>query len=127
LADGELLRRAGLLFIDIVEQKAGTPEQLAIRQANMGIYCFRADLFWKHAGEIQPNPASGEYYLTDMPAILTRAGQSVEAMQIDDASEALGINDRAQLAEVDAILRERKRRALMASGVTLVKPETITV
>jgi bifunctional UDP-N-acetylglucosamine pyrophosphorylase/glucosamine-1-phosphate N-acetyltransferase len=110
-----------------VEQKAGTPEQLAIREANMGIYCFRADLFWKHAGEIQPNPASGEYYLTDMAAILTRAGHTVEAMQIEDPGEALGINDRAQLAEVDAILRERKRRAVMASGVTLIKPETITV
>ena len=51
-----------------------------------------------------------------MAAILTRAGHTVEAMQIDDAGEALGINDRAQLAEVDAILRDRKRRALMPSG-----------
>ena len=124
---GRVIRDARGRVVDIVEQKAGTPEQLAIREANMGIYCFRADLFWKHSGEIQPNPASGEYYLTDMAAILTRAGRSVEAMQIDDAAEALGINDRAQLAEVDAILRDRKRRDLMASGVTLVKPETITV
>jgi bifunctional UDP-N-acetylglucosamine pyrophosphorylase/glucosamine-1-phosphate N-acetyltransferase len=48
-------------------------------------------------------------------------------MHIADPAEALGINDRAQLAEVDAIFRERKRRALMAAGVTLIKPETITV
>ena len=48
-------------------------------------------------------------------------------MRIDDPNEALGINDRAQLAEVDAIFRERKRRQLMRDGVTLVKPETITV
>jgi bifunctional UDP-N-acetylglucosamine pyrophosphorylase/glucosamine-1-phosphate N-acetyltransferase len=48
-------------------------------------------------------------------------------MQIPDPNEALGINDRAQLAQVDAILREDKRSELMASGVTLVKPETITV
>jgi bifunctional UDP-N-acetylglucosamine pyrophosphorylase/glucosamine-1-phosphate N-acetyltransferase len=124
---GRVIRDAHGHVADIVEQKAATPEQLAIREANMGIYCFRADLFWKHAAEIQPNPASGEYYLTDMAAILTRAGHTVDAMQIDDAGEALGINDRAQLAEVDAILRDRKRRALMAAGVTLVKPETITV
>ena len=124
---GRVIRDAHGHVIDIIEQKAGTPEQLAIREANMGIYCFRADLFWRHAGEIQPNFASGEYYLTDMAAILTRGGHTVEAMQIDDAAEALGINDRAQLAEVDAILRERKRRALMVSGVTLIKPETITI
>src|ERR1035437_10117808 len=113
--------------LDVVEQKAATPEQLAIREANMGIYCFRADLFWKHVDEIQPNNPAREYYLTDMPAILTRAGHTVEAMRIDDPGEALGINDRAQLALVDAIFRERKRCALMAAGVTLIKPETITI
>jgi bifunctional UDP-N-acetylglucosamine pyrophosphorylase / glucosamine-1-phosphate N-acetyltransferase len=113
--------------VDIVEQKACSPEQLGVREANMGIYCFRADLFWKHVDEIGPNNAAGEYYLTDMPAILTRAGHSVEAMLIDDPGEALGINDRAQLALVDAIFRERKRSALMAAGVTLIKPETITI
>src|SRR5438105_1063194 len=102
----------------IVEQKAGTSEQLAIREANMGIYCYRADLFWKHAGEIRPDNPARELYLTDMAAILTRAGHSVEAMQLADANEALGINDRAQLAEVDAIFRDRKRRDVMASGVT---------
>ena len=112
---------------EIVEQKAGTPEQLAVREANMGIYCFRADLFWKHVDEIRPDNPAREYYLTDMPAILARAGHTVEAMLIADPNEALGINDRAQLAEVDAIFRERKRRELMRNGVTLVKPETITV
>jgi len=112
---------------EIVEQKAGSPEQLAIREANMGIYCFRADLFWKHVDEIRPDNPAKEYYLTDMPAILTRAGHAVEAMRIDDPNEALGINDRAQLAEVDALFRNRKRRELMMNGVTLVQPETITV
>jgi bifunctional UDP-N-acetylglucosamine pyrophosphorylase/glucosamine-1-phosphate N-acetyltransferase len=124
---GRVIRDAHGRVLDVVEQKAGTPEQLAIREANMGIYCFRADLFWKHIDEIRPNNPAREYYLTDMPAILTRAGHTVEAMQIDDPAEALGINDRAQLAMVDAIFRERKRSALMAAGVTLIKPETITI
>jgi bifunctional UDP-N-acetylglucosamine pyrophosphorylase / glucosamine-1-phosphate N-acetyltransferase len=124
---GRVIRDQRGNVLDVVEQKAGTPEQLAVREANMGIYCFRADLFWKHLGELEPNNTAQEYYLTDMPAILTRAGHTVEAMQIADPAEALGINDRAQLAEVDAIFRERARRNLMASGVTLIKPETITV
>jgi bifunctional UDP-N-acetylglucosamine pyrophosphorylase/glucosamine-1-phosphate N-acetyltransferase len=113
--------------LDVVEQKSCTPEQLTMREANMGIYCYRADLFWRHVDEIRPDNPAHEYYLTDMPAILTRAGHTVEAMQIDDPGEALGINDRAQLAQVDAIFRERKRAAVMASGVTLIKPETITI
>src|ERR1035438_2675271 len=124
---GRVIRDGRGLVLDVVEQKAGTPEQLAIREANMGIYCFRADLFWKHVDEIQPNNLAHEYYLTDMPAILTRAGHTVEAMRIEDPGEALGINDRAQLAQVDAIFRERKRSALMAAGVTLIKPENITI
>jgi bifunctional UDP-N-acetylglucosamine pyrophosphorylase / glucosamine-1-phosphate N-acetyltransferase len=124
---GRVIRDARGNVSEVVEQKAGTSEQLAVREANMGIYCFRADLFWKHVSEIKPDNPAREYYLTDMPAILSRAGHTVEAMQIADPNEALGINDRAQLAEVDAIFRERKRRQLMRDGVTLVKPETITV
>ncbi len=63
----------------IVEQKAATREQLAIREANMGIYCFRADLFWKHVGELRPDNPAREYYLTDMAEILNRAGHRVDA------------------------------------------------
>jgi bifunctional UDP-N-acetylglucosamine pyrophosphorylase / glucosamine-1-phosphate N-acetyltransferase len=111
----------------IVEQKTATPEQLRIREANMGIYCYRADLFWKYAGEIcDDNPAS-EYYLTDMVEILRRSGHRVEGVLIEDAREALGINNRIELAEADRILRERKLRELMLAGVTIEKPETVSI
>jgi bifunctional UDP-N-acetylglucosamine pyrophosphorylase/glucosamine-1-phosphate N-acetyltransferase len=111
----------------IVEQKAATADELAIREANMGIYCYRADLFWKHVEEMRPDNPAGEYYLTDMVEILNRAGHSVEALQMDDPSEALGINDRVELAKVDAILRQRKRRELMLGGVTIEQPETVII
>jgi bifunctional UDP-N-acetylglucosamine pyrophosphorylase/glucosamine-1-phosphate N-acetyltransferase len=111
----------------IVEQKAATPGELAIREANMGIYCYRADLFWKHVDEIRPDNPAGEYYLTDMVEILNRAAHYVEAALIGDPGEALGINDRVELAKVDAILRERKRRELMLGGVTIEQPETVVI
>jgi len=111
----------------IVEQKAATPDEQAIREANMGIYCYRADLFWKHVDQIRPDNPAGEYYLTDMVEILNRAGHYVEAVRIEDASEALGINDRVELAKVDAILRQRKRRELMLGGVTIEQPETVVI
>jgi bifunctional UDP-N-acetylglucosamine pyrophosphorylase/glucosamine-1-phosphate N-acetyltransferase len=111
----------------VVEQKAGTPEQLAIREANMGIYCYRADLFWKHVGELRTNNPAREYYLTDMVEIFNGAGHHVEAMRVDDAREALGINTRLELAEVDRIFRDRKTRELMLAGVTIEKPETVTI
>jgi bifunctional UDP-N-acetylglucosamine pyrophosphorylase/glucosamine-1-phosphate N-acetyltransferase len=112
---------------DIVEQKAASPEQLAIREANMGIYCFRADLFWHHVDELGTDNPAHEYYLTDMAAIFNRAGHSVEAMRIEDAREALGINTRVELAEVDRLLRARKLREVMLAGVTVEKPETVTI
>jgi bifunctional UDP-N-acetylglucosamine pyrophosphorylase/glucosamine-1-phosphate N-acetyltransferase len=124
---GRVIRDSQGRVTHVVEQKAGTPEQLAIREANMGIYCYRADLFWKHVDEIRPDNPAHEYYLTDMVEILNRAGHYVEAMQIDDEREALGINTRIELAAVDRLFRERKVRELMLAGVTIEKPETVTI
>ncbi len=125
---GRVIRNdSNLVVEEIVEQKAANPQQLAIREANMGIYCFRADLFWKYIGQIDTSNPAGEYYLTDMVAILNRSGYSIEAMLIPDANEALGINDRVDLANVDRILRARKARQLMLDGVTIENPETVTI
>jgi bifunctional UDP-N-acetylglucosamine pyrophosphorylase/glucosamine-1-phosphate N-acetyltransferase len=111
----------------IVEQKAATPAQLAIPFINSGIYCFRADLLWKHLVEIRPDNPAHEYYLTDIVEILGRAGHTVAAMEVENSAELLGINTRAELAAVDKIFRERKVQELMLAGVTIEKPETVTV
>jgi bifunctional UDP-N-acetylglucosamine pyrophosphorylase/glucosamine-1-phosphate N-acetyltransferase len=111
----------------IVEQKAATPQQLAIPLINSGIYCFRADLLWKYISEIRTNNPAREYYLTDIVEILSRAGHKVAALEISDSQELLGINTRAELAVVDKIFRERKVRELMLEGVTIEKPETVTI
>jgi bifunctional UDP-N-acetylglucosamine pyrophosphorylase/glucosamine-1-phosphate N-acetyltransferase len=124
---GRVLRDGDGNVYSVVEQKAGTPEQLALREANMGIYCFRAPEFWRHAGEIQPHNPAREYYLTDMVEILVQHGHQVEAMRIDDPREVLGINNRVELAAADRLLRDRKTRALMLDGVTIEKPETVTI
>jgi bifunctional UDP-N-acetylglucosamine pyrophosphorylase/glucosamine-1-phosphate N-acetyltransferase len=111
----------------IVEHKAATPAQLAIPFINSGIYCFRAELLWKHLVEIRPNNPAHEYYLTDIVEILGRAGHTVAAMEVENSAELLGINTRAELADVDRIFRERKVHELMLAGVTIEKPETVTI
>ena len=113
--------------LEIVEHKSCTAEQLAIRVINSGIYCLRADLVWKNLSAIQPNPISGEYYLTDIFEILRKQGQRLGAMHLEDPNELLGINTRVELAEADAILRARKRRSLMLSGVTIEQPDSVIV
>ena len=111
----------------VVEQKAGTPAQLAIHEINVGIYCFRADLFWKHVDEIKPNNPAREYYLTDIIEILIRAGHTIDVYRADHPEELLGINNRVELAAADGVFRERKVRELMLGGVTVEKPETVSV
>ena len=111
----------------IVEQKAATPEQLAVREANVGIYCFQAGPFWKHIDELRPDNPAREYYLTDMIEILIRAGHTIDAYRAANAMELLGINNRVELAAADRTFRERKVRELMLAGVTVEKPETVSV
>jgi len=124
---GRVLLNSDGLVTGIVEQKAATPEQLTIQLTNSGIYAFEAPALWKHLSEIQPNPASGEIYLTDMAEILNGAGKSVRPHQIEDPSELFGINTRVELSVADALLRARKVRELMLAGVTIEQPETVTV
>ena len=124
---GRILRDASGDLSAIVEQKAATPDQLAVREINSGIYCFRAGLLWKHIVEIEPNNVAREYYLTDIVEIFRRAGHFMQPLVLADSTEVLGINSRAELALVDRILRERKARQLMLDGVTIEKPETVTI
>ncbi len=124
---GRVLRDPSGSVTGVIEQRAGTPEQLAIREANMGLYCYQAAPFWKHIQELRPDNPACEYYLTDMVEILHRAGFAVAPHLIPDPREVLGINDREELSVVDRLLRTRKVRELMLAGVTIEKPETVTV
>jgi bifunctional UDP-N-acetylglucosamine pyrophosphorylase/glucosamine-1-phosphate N-acetyltransferase len=114
-------------LLAIVEHKVATEEQRAVHFINSGIYCFDAALLWKHLSDIQPNPVSKEYYLTDIVEILNNAGHRFGALVHADSNELLGINTRVELAGVDEILRSRKVRQLMLDGVTILKPETVMV
>lgn len=124
---GRIVRAGDGGVLEIVEHKAATPGQLAIREINSGILCFDAEALWRHIHELRPDNPAREYYLTDMVAILIRAGMRVAALKIADSSELLGINNRVELAEADGILRARKIRQLMLDGVTIEKPETVTI
>ena len=111
----------------VVEQKAATPEQLAIKRINSGIYCFRADRLWPYLDLIRPNNAANEYYLTDMVEVLYKDGQRVAELFLSDASELLGINTRIELADADRVFRMRKVRELMLDGATIEHPETVII
>jgi bifunctional UDP-N-acetylglucosamine pyrophosphorylase / glucosamine-1-phosphate N-acetyltransferase len=124
---GRILRDANGQAYQVMEEKPATPEQRKIKEINAGIYCYRGMHLWRHLDDIQPTNPAKEYYLTDMIEILHKAGLRVETFQVPDPGELMGINNRVELAVADRIIRERKVRQLMEDGVTIVKPETVTI
>jgi bifunctional UDP-N-acetylglucosamine pyrophosphorylase/glucosamine-1-phosphate N-acetyltransferase len=107
----------------IVEEVQATPEQLAIRELNPGVYCFDASWLWDALKQIKLSP-KGEYFLTDLVEIAVNDGLEVETIQVQDVSEMIGINTRVHLAEATLILKSRINRSLMLAGVTMIDPET---
>ncbi len=107
----------------IVEQKDCTPEQAAgLLECNAGCYAFDGTQLAAHIGEVGCDNAQGEYYLPDMIEILKAAGQSVTIYHCDDYREGLGVNSRAQLAQLTALARDAINEHLMAEGVTFIDP-----
>jgi bifunctional UDP-N-acetylglucosamine pyrophosphorylase / glucosamine-1-phosphate N-acetyltransferase len=111
----------------IIEQKSLAPDQLATPEINSGIYCFETrDLFAK-LDALNTNNPHGEFYLTDIAAMLVAEGKRVVAMQADSVDEVLGANTIAEMMHLDAAMRLATARRLMASGVTIFRPETCVI
>ncbi len=104
---GRVARTADGAFDTIVEQKDATPEQLAIREVNPSYYCFSSDLLFDALSRVSNDNAQGEYYVTDVPALLKADGHRVSVIDAVPADDVLSINTPDQLAEVDAVLRAR--------------------
>ena len=111
----------------IVEQKDLKNAEGEQREINSGIYAFATKPLYAHIGNIGTNNASGEYYLTDIAALLGKAGEKVLALRADDSNQVLGVNTRIDLAELDAQLRAKKARELMLAGTTIFRPETCDI
>ena len=112
---------------EIVEQKSLRPDQLASPEINSGIYCFRTSALFAQLDKLSTNNAHGEFYLTDVAALLRSAGERVVAVQADSVDEVLGANTIAEMMHLDAALRLANARRLMAAGVTIFRPETCTI
>ncbi len=122
---GRIVRDATTGQIErIVEERDATDAQRAITEINSGIYAFEAQPLFDALRLIATQNTQNEYYLTDLVEIYRRQGKAVEALQIDDPNELLGINSREELAFMNTTLRDQRNRQVMANGVTLVDPAT---
>lgn len=121
---GRVVRDAAGHVCALVEERNATPEQRAICEVNSGIMCFKADWLWEAIDRIERNPVNQEYYLTDMVtlAVEEQGPGAALAIMAADPGDALGVNDRAQLAQAEAIMRARILDTLMRGGVTITDP-----
>src|SRR5580704_230800 len=126
---GRVLRKGGasVEVKAIVEEKAASPAQKKMREINSGFYVFDVKQLYGNIGKLSTANAHGEYYLTDMAEVLRKAGRRVVAWKTANASEVLGGNTRAELADLDQKMRLTKCRELMADGVTIFYPATCVI
>ena len=120
---GRIVRDAQGTFLKIVEEKDASADERQITEINVGCYVFDGQTLLKTLDLLQPNNKQGEYYLTDCCGILKSQGATVIASPRLEISEALGVNTRAQLAEVTAHMQRVTLARFMADGVTIVCPE----
>jgi bifunctional UDP-N-acetylglucosamine pyrophosphorylase / glucosamine-1-phosphate N-acetyltransferase len=115
----------------IVEQKSLTEAQLknpqAIREINSGIYAFNTEKLFAHLDKLDNKNSAGEFYLTDVAAMLVAANEKVIATKAADINEVLGANTIAEMMALDAAMRAATVTKLMSQGVTIFRPETVTI
>jgi len=104
-AYGRIIRRSDGQVVGIKEAAGATPAELAIKEINAGIYCFRAPLIFDIVAEIEPDPVKGEYYLTDAIGILAAKGRAITVIRAQDRAVVMGVNTLEELEQAERILR----------------------
>jgi len=124
---GRIVRDAAGYVTRIVEQKDATPDELRIREINTGIVVTPTAQLAMWLGALKNDNAQGEYYLTDVVEHAIEAGFDVVTTQPDEAWETLGVNSKAQLAELERIHQRNIANALLGAGVTVIDPARLDV
>ncbi len=120
---GRIIRQAGE-FKAIREQKDASPQEDAIKEINVGVYCFNAKHLFAILKKVRLNPGKKEFYLTDVIELLLADGKKVGTFTTQDETAAFGVNSREDLAQAQAIIRRRIQLTHMQAGVTIVDPAT---
>ena len=123
---GRIIREEGRI-VRIVEQKDGNEAELAVKEVNTGIVCAPTVPLKRWLASLTNNNAQGEYYLTDIIGKALADGIAVVSTHPDDIWEAMGVNSKPQLAELERIHQRNIADGLLAAGVTLADPARIDV
>lgn len=119
---GRVIRQDNGDVLKIVEEKDATVEEKAVQEINTGTYCFDNEILFDALQKVSNDNAQGEYYLPDVIEILKDEQHKVGAFQLENNSDALGVNDRVALAKANELMRKRINEKHMRNGVTLIDP-----
>jgi len=111
----------------IVEEKSANPAQKKIREINSGFYAFAVKPLYARISDLKTDNPHREYYLTDMAAVFGKAKAKVVATKTVNPAEILGSNTRAEMVEIDVLLRITKSRQIMEAGATIFYPQTCVI
>lgn len=118
---GRIIRASDGRVLRIVEQRDASPDELDVTEVCTSIYAFRRDLLGPALRNLTTDNSQGEFYLTDVVAVLAGMGHRIGAVQASPA-ETQGVNDRWQLALAERELRNRTNRHWLLNGVTMLDP-----
>lgn len=130
---GRILRDRQGRLRRIVEEVEATPKEKRVAEINAGLYCFASLPLFPALKAVKRSEVKGEFFLPQVVQVLIGQKRKVHTLVAPDATEALGINTRAELAQAAALLRQRVQQRLMAAGVTLLDPaatyidDTVTI
>ncbi|OGA71812.1 MAG: UDP-N-acetylglucosamine diphosphorylase/glucosamine-1-phosphate N-acetyltransferase [Betaproteobacteria bacterium RIFCSPLOWO2_12_FULL_65_14] len=124
---GRIVRDGAGRVARIVEQKDGSPQELAIREINAGFMAMSARQLSGWVGRITNRNAQKEYYLTDVVTLAVAEGVPVNAVKVEDAWEVAGVNSKRELAELERRYQQMQAQRLLDAGVTLADPARIDV
>ena len=124
---GRIIRDDSGSVLRIVEVKDASDDEKRIDEVNAGIYVFNGEHLFGNLRNLKPENAQKEYYLTDLLQVIRDGGHRVGALVADDPSEALGVNSRSELAQVESEIQRRVVARLMSEGVTFRNPSTVVI
>ncbi len=124
---GRIMRDGAGRITKIIEEEHARLYEEVINEVNVGTYCFKAKDLFDALGQIRPNNAKKELFLTDAVEILHKRSRPVESVKMDDSCQMTGINSRKDLAEAIRYLKEKVLDEAMESGVTIEDPSSTTI
>ncbi|MGI9534149.1 MAG: bifunctional UDP-N-acetylglucosamine diphosphorylase/glucosamine-1-phosphate N-acetyltransferase GlmU [Thermodesulfobacteriota bacterium] len=119
---GRIVRDSNNKIQSIIEEKDATVKQRKINVVNSGIYCVKSKFLWETLRKLKTNNKQKEYYLPDIVKFANTNGIKVLNHNVTDPNEILGVNDKAELSELESYIKTRVHKKLYMDGITVVDP-----